>query len=137
LLALAESLQLDYFRGHLVERTTADGVLRAFDPSQPIWTQYPRRFTPPFTDPNDKIWKVTCARPSVPVSRGNHFPLGDRPLKFYAESVEVHHFKWDDTVVPRLSRRLEADFRETCAWWTESRDLLAYIEKHGRIAEPE
>jgi hypothetical protein len=137
LLDFAGSLNLDYFHGYLVDRVSADGRLRPFDPAKPLWTQYPRRFTPPGSDPVEKVWKVTCARPHVPVSRGNHFPLGPTTFKYYADPVEIHHFKWDDTVVERLSRRLMPDFREACDWWTESRDLLAYIEKHGRVASAE
>lgn len=135
LLDFADSLNLDYFHGYLVDRVAADGALRAFDPAKPIWTQYPRRFTPPGVEPSQKVYKVACARSYVPISRGNHFPTGERQFRYYSEPVEVHHFKWDDTVVPRLTRRLQDDFRQSCEWWTESRDLLDYIEKHGRITD--
>ena len=137
LLEFADSLGLDYFHGYLVDRVSADGRLRAFDSAKSVWMQYLRRFTPPGSDPAQKIWKVSCARPHVPISRGNHFPIGHETFKYYVEPVEIHHFKWDDTVVQRLSRRLLPDFRDACEWWTESRDLLAYIQKHGRVASAE
>jgi hypothetical protein len=137
LIRFAEASQLDYFIGYLVERAAADGTLRPFNPAESLWTQYPRRFTLPGVDPDEKTYKVTCARPQVAISRGNHFPVGDKSFRYYADRVEIHHFKWDETVMARLSRRLQPDFRDNCPWWTESRDLIDFIRQNGGIAKPE
>jgi hypothetical protein len=130
LIRLAESLEIDYFRGHFVDRLAADGKLRAFDPHQSIWAQYPRQFKlDPSLSPG-MTQKVACARSGVQVSRGNHFALNEERLCYYAEPVEVHHFKWDASVVSRLKRRLQPDFQMHCPWWVESKAVLEFIEEH-------
>ncbi|MBC7927290.1 MAG: glycosyltransferase family 2 protein [Bryobacteraceae bacterium] len=135
LLRLAESMQVDYFRGFLVDRVADDGRLKAFDASQPIWTQYPRRIElAPELAPSTAR-KVPCARGDIELNPGNHFPRTDRALRFYSEPVEVHHFKWDQTVVGRLSRRLMPDFRAQCPWWTESKSVIDFIKANGGLVK--
>ncbi|MBC8167364.1 MAG: hypothetical protein H7Y20_16030 [Bryobacteraceae bacterium] len=133
LLQFAESMNIDYFHGRLVERAAADGKLKNFDPAQPLWTQYPRRFELSDTIVPGISRKVPCARANIRVNPGHHFPASAGPLRYYADAVEVHHFKWDDSVVQRLSRRLQPDFRERCPWWVESRNVIDYIERNGFI----
>lgn len=130
LIQLADSLEIDYFRGHWVDRVAEDGKLRVFDPEQPIWSQFPRQFNLSRTHPVGMSQKVTCARQSVRVGRGNHYPVNDGSLCYYAEPVEVHHFKWDATVIDRLKRRLQPDFQAKCPWWVESKAILDFIAEH-------
>jgi hypothetical protein len=137
LLKFAESRDIDYFHGRLVERVAADGRLKRFDPKQPLWTQYPRRFQLAHSLTPGISKKVPCARANVPVNPGHHYPAADRALRYYAEPVEVHHFKWDDSVIQRLSRRLKPDFRQKCPWWVESRNVIDYIREHDGTIAPE
>ena len=138
LVQVAQGIELDYFHGYLVEKIAGDGKLKPFVASESIWNQYPRRFSLPGADGLQRTHKVACARSDVAISRGNHVPLGDKPLKYYAEDVEIHHFKWDATVVQRLSRRLQPDFQSECPWWVDSRDLIEHIQRNeGRLADPD
>jgi hypothetical protein len=65
------------------------------------------------------------------VGRGNHYPVNEESLCYYSELVEVHHFKWDASVVDRLKRRLRPDFQAQCPWWTESKTILDFIAEHN------
>ncbi len=135
LLRLADTLGIDYFRGHFVDRVAADGKLKDFEPGEPVWTQYPRRFRPDPRIPLGITEKVTCARPQVRLNPGNHFPVNEEILRYYSEQVEVHHFKWDTGVRTRLERRLQPDFQALCPWWVESKAVLDFLAEHdGRIA---
>jgi hypothetical protein len=131
LIGLAESYAIDYFRGFFVDRVAEDGKVKAFDPDESIWTQFPRqvRVLGPLTP--GMIHKVTCARGNVFITRGNHFPENDTPLRYYSEPVDVHHFKWDLTVVSRLSRRLQPDYQAFSPWWVESKAVIDFIESNG------
>jgi hypothetical protein len=133
LIKLGETFGIDYFRGNLIDRIAEDGKLRPFDPNESIWKQYPRqiKLTPPFS--TGLAHKVTCARANVRVSRGNHFVVNPEALRYYSEPVEIQHFKWDATVVSRLSRRLQPDFQALCPWWIESKIFLDFIEEHGGL----
>jgi hypothetical protein len=132
LLDFAASLEIDYFRGSFVDRITEDGTLADFDPSRSIWLQYPRlsRISHELTGDCNK---VACARPHVRLTPGNHYPINDEPLRYYSELVEIHHFKWDSSVVGRLSRRLQPDFQEKCPWWVESKNILDFIERNKGV----
>jgi hypothetical protein len=137
LIGLADIYNIDYFRGHLVDRAAEDGKLSTFNPDQPIWTQYPRRFQPPWKQFPGASHKITCARPAVQLTPGNHYTVSSSPLVYYSEPVEIHHFKWDASVVQRLSRRLKPDFRDRCPWWVESKEILDFIESNHGFLIPE
>jgi len=131
LLNFADAYGVDYFEGHLIDRVSQDGNLREFDPVQSIWQQYPRVVKPPSPISPRSTHKVVCARSDVRLTPGNHYAAGERPLRYYAESAEIHHFKWDSSVVKRLSRRLQPDFQATSPWWVESKAILDLIETHA------
>jgi hypothetical protein len=130
LIELAERTGIDYFGGVFVDRTTEDGSLPVFDPGRSIWSQFPHQchITRDLTTACPE--KVACARSGVRLTLGNH-AVCDESLTRYEGRVEVHHFKWDASVIPRLQRRLTPDWRERCPWWEESRDVLDHIESNG------
>jgi hypothetical protein len=136
LIAQAERDGYDYFRAVMIDRVAEDGSLPAFDPDQPIWEQYPRRCH--LTRDVAGAWdiKATCARGEVIMKGGNHDPVDGWPAEAWPALFEVHHFKWDASVVPRLQRRLQPDWKERCYWWTESAALLDHIERNGGRVDP-
>lgn len=136
LIARAEQEGYDYFRAEMIDRVGADGGLPAFDPGQPIWEQYPRRSH--LTRDVAGAWdrKTTCARAEVIIKGGNHAPVDEEGTTAWPEFFEIHHFKWDASVIPRLQRRLEPDWKERCYWWTESAALLDHIERNGGRINP-
>jgi glycosyl transferase family 2 len=131
LIELAQTFDIDYFRGILIDRTTEDGKLKAFDPGESIWKQYPLQIRLHPSLPSGLSRKIVCARSNIRVGPGNHFVANEEPLCFYTDVVEIQHFKWDATVIRRLARRLAPDFQERCPWWTESKAILDFIEEHG------
>ena len=131
LLQFAETARIDYFWGEFVDRVAADGSLKAFDPAQCIWSQYPRKCHITRDVARAHTGKVTCARASVRISPGNHYVLNAERLRYYKPRVEVHHFKWDDSVMRRLGRRLLPDWREQWPWWIESKKIVDFLEQSG------
>ena len=136
LIAQAELQGCDYFRAAMIDRLAQDGSLAEFDPGRSIWEQYPRRSR--LTRDVAGAWdmKTTCARTDIILRGGNHAPVHEEEVVAWPQWFEVHHFKWDASVIPRLRRRLEPDWKERCYWWTESAALLDHIERNGGRVDP-
>jgi hypothetical protein len=128
----------EYFRGEIIDRISEDGTLRKFDPDESIFTQFPKRCYLTRDIANAPTRKVACSRALIKITPGNHYAVNDSLLKHHESVIEVHHFKWDASVLTRLRRRLEPDWRERCPWWTESKKLVDQIEQWGgRVLPPE
>lgn len=127
----AEREGYDFFRGIMIDRVAADGALVDFDASRPVWEQYPRRCRLTRDVALACDIKTPCARAEIVMLGGNHGPEDETGWTECPDWAEIHHFKWDSTVVRRLRRRLEPDWKERCFWWTESARLLDHIERHG------
>jgi len=136
LLREADEQGYDFFAGSFVDRVAADGRLVNFDPARPIWEQYPAKcyLTRDVAQAFDT--KVACARAHIRLTPGNHWLWHEEELVAYPEWVDVHHFKWDASVIPRLRRRLEPDWKRRCGWWTESARLLEHFDRNGGGVDP-
>jgi hypothetical protein len=71
--------------------------------------------------------KVVMARRETRLGVGNHQLRGRTPPDPTEPVIPVHHFKWDATVVERLRRRLDPDWKARCRWWTVSATALDRI----------
>jgi len=130
----ADESQSLYLRGFLVDRVSRTGELVVFDPTRSIWSQYPRRTRLTETVAEAPIEKVVCSRAHLRLTPGNHFVVNDHLVRRYDTYVQVHHFKWDASVVARLQRRVQPTWQKRCPWWVESDRLLRHIEQHaGRV----
>lgn len=131
-LRFAEENNLDYFWGRFVDRVTADGSLQPFDPDRPIWEQYPIETHITRDVAKAQTQKLTCARGNVQVTSGNHSAANPETLRYFGPPVAIHHFKWDDSVLQRLRRRVMPDWRERWPWWVESRNLLEFLQSRPK-----
>ena len=132
MIRFAERNQIDYFWGEFVDRISATGALEPFDPRRSIWSQYPRTCYLTRDVAEAETHKVTCARATVLVSPGNHWVTNEQSLRYYANPVEVHHFKWDASVISRLGRRVLPEGRER--WWMESQRLIDFLGQNPVVS---
>jgi hypothetical protein len=131
LIEFAERSGIDYFWGEVIDRIADSGALEPFDPTRSIWLQYPREYPVTRDVAGAETRKVTCGRASVRVAPGPHTVTNEKRLRYYADPVLVHHFKWDATVLGRLKARVLPEWREQ--WWFESQRLLDFFERTGGI----
>jgi hypothetical protein len=138
-----------YVKGLMLDRVAADGGLPRFDPMTSVWEQFPLICLFAIDVGKSLIRKVTVARGDVFLCRGNHFLARGAPAMLTEAArkrlaavpardltcpdawMQIHHFKWDASVLDRLRFRLSPQWRAKCPWWTESDKLLDYFEARG------
>jgi len=126
-----ERSQFAYVKGTIVDRIAANGSLPELNPKD-LWQQFPlrTRITKNILGANDQ--KVALSRAFVRTSPGHHcVHPEDEEFKHSWRSVNVHHFKWDSDVVPRLRARIEDLRRECRNWYSESQAFLDYLDANG------
>jgi hypothetical protein len=137
--AMVERLRaqsLHYASGFLIDRVAQDWSLAPFLPQQPVEATYPRSCNATYALLRGEIRKVVLAHRDVQVGPGHHVvrePLRWRRLPRY---VQIHHYKWDDTVIDRLRARLTPEYRALSPDWGESQRILDYFEAHGGRFDP-
>ena len=124
---------IDYIAGRFVDRMARDGFPAMREQLSP-WRQFPLG-----TDVTQSVlgaWvnKIVFTRAQASLGPGNHTIRSAVAPRRLSGVYPVHHFKWDATVVARLGRRLEEDWRQRCPWWPESRRALEWIESGGKLA---
>ena len=130
LAAQCETQRIDFLRGLLIDRVAVDGSLAPFSPERPVWETYPIA-----CDTNRRLGggdprKVAMARGDVVVTGGKHALVDTAGRRTIAGWVQIHHFKWDASVIERLRFRVRPEWRAKCPWWTESQQLLDYFAAH-------
>ncbi len=129
----------DHVVGALLDRVAADGSLAPLKPDESIWDQYPFAGLITLQIPKAGTSKVTLARGDVHLRTGQHRAFEGRPMPAESAFPQVHHFKWTDSVLSRLTRRVEAygsgEWHLTYSDTTdESRRILRHLEANeGRI----
>ena len=139
IIAACEAGGYDYVMGALLDRVAADGTLPALNPATPIWGQYPLAGLVTLRLLRAVTSKVTLARGDLRLHLGQHGALAGRSLPATEAFAQVHHFKWTDSVLPRLTHRVQA--YSSGDWYTsypttmrESRRMLKHLEANsGRI----
>jgi len=136
LVAQWDALGVDYLRGVLIDRIAADCSLARFCPERSIWEAYPRTCSVTHALARADPRKVTMARGGIGVGGGKHALRNEVGRKTITGWTQVHHFKWDATVLDRLRYRVRPAWKAKCAWWTESQRLLDYFAAHDSRFDP-
>ncbi len=124
----------DAVRGQFVDRVARAGELPPFDPERSIWSQFPIGCDVTSSIVEGMSKKVVLARARVRMRHANHDPLRHQRVSWSPIRAPIFHFKWDASVLPRLQARLEPDWKERCAWWTQSAAAISAIDaSNGRI----
>lgn len=136
IISICETGGYDYVTGALLDRVAADGSLPAPEPGASIWAQYPLAGLVTLRVPKAGTSKVTLARGDVQLHLGQHGALTGRPMPAEEAYPQVHHFKWTDSVLPRLVLREQA--YSSGEWHLtypstidESRRILKHLEANG------
>jgi hypothetical protein len=126
----------DYVMGALLDRVAADGTLPALNPTASIWAQYALAGLVTLRVLRAVTSKVTLARGDVHLHLGQHGALTGRSLPATEAFAQVLHFKWTDSVLPRLTQRVQA--YSSGDWYLTypptivgSRRMLKYLEANG------
>lgn len=158
-LRYCERRSVNCVQGVFIDRLAPGGELAAVAPDPPIWEQFPVQadvMCPMRSTEPDGWWygtvNVMASRGEVRLDRGGHhplfedkeikFPLGRQLAKFpvivdapfrFAIPLRVHHFKWTDSLVTGLRRRLDTPgvSRRGKAY---GQRLLDYLDRAGGIA---
>ena len=136
IIAGLETQKIDYVRGVFIDRVAADYGLPAFDARTPVWNTFPRACNVTTALSGGDPRKVVLARAGVKVSGGKHVSIGMEKLKTIDGWVQVHHFKWDATVIDRLRYRVRPEWAARFPWWVESKRLLDYLIAHDLHFDP-
>jgi Glycosyl transferase family 2 len=124
----------DAVGGEFVDRVDRSGLLRTFDPAMPIWEQYPIGCNLSAHVLGGFTHKVALARSTVGITSGNHEVVADPEVfRWSTYLAAVHHFKWDSTVLARLTRRLEPDWRAEIPCWIETQNFFDFLGTKGCI----
>jgi hypothetical protein len=139
----------DFVTGRFVDRIAPDGDLAEIQSDVSIWAQFPcaARVTEQLM--HGETRKVCMARASRPIGDGGAHTVrfthryGDNLRRTYASAwgappVEVHHFKWDASLVERLDNKLtgrggDRDAAHGKGFIWQYRQLAQHVAMSGRV----
>jgi hypothetical protein len=137
----------DYATGAFVDRLAAGGALASIRPSPSLWDQFPLAAS--VTERLMGGWtrKVCVVLARRALSEGGAHALhftGDRERDYarthaqVVRSVEVHHFKWTESLPGRLHDKLvgargDLDRVDGSEFMAEYERLAEHLRRHGRI----
>ena len=141
----------EFITGGFIDRIGENGNFPLVNKDTDIWKEFPLagffRYPMSGAMPN----KVCVMKGSVDVTNGQHFAVdGDtdtwkhrgwnHPKRYPIDRgfVQVHHFKWDSTVLDRLKEVSETI--EDYTYWKEYRKMYRSIKRNGNkidIGNPE
>lgn len=133
---------IEFLEGRLIDRVSEDGTLVTIDNKINLCEQFPLRGY--ITSKLLKAWdkKIVLARGKWIVGGGHHVFLDSntkKPLPYKSElnehsyGIEVHHFKWDSKLLPRMNGYLELQDESLFFWKKEIKRFMKHYEKHSRI----
>ncbi|MEU6718025.1 glycosyltransferase family 2 protein [Nonomuraea sp. NPDC046802] len=135
LIQLCERVGADHVNGCFLDRVAPGGELLAVDESS-IWERFPLAGAVSSKISLTLPLKTGLARGHVQLLPGHHGTVGGRALPRDAGFIQVHHFKWTESVIRRLRWRVEHLAREDRraehnALVTHARAALAHIDANG------
>lgn len=122
----------DYIEGCFIDRIAADGGFPEITSDSPLDEQFPLGCTFTHRILGGYPLKVVAAKGKVEVSVGNHNANGGVPCPVEECFVQVHHYKWDQSVVSRMWKR--ARNRDLGVYMLACRRFVDYFQvNNGRI----
>ncbi len=120
----------DYLTGRLLDRVGPGGNFPVVAEQPCIWDQFPVgcRLTEVISGGTAK--KIALARASTPIVEGQHSAQG-RGCPEEDTVINIHHFKWDDTVVDRM-RYYVWQYSLEAQWYVmEGLRFLRHVRANG------
>jgi hypothetical protein len=143
LVAWCDTHGYDYVEGCYLDRVAGDGSFPAVAPGS-LWDQFPLAGGISFPLCGATPTKVVLARGRIRLELGHHTAKEGRGVPHRDAYAQVHHFKWNDTVVERT--RLRKSRFQTGTWritypavLAETIRFLDHVDAHGGridVAEP-
>jgi hypothetical protein len=136
---IADTHSADYVEGCFLDRVGVHGALSPILPEKSLWELFPIAAFLSWYLAKANPQKIVLKRGWVSVGSGQHAAISGRPLHHRLCYTQVHHFKWTNSVVPYLEKRV-ASF-ENNRWQEhhpslrlEAASTLAHISQHnGRL----
>jgi hypothetical protein len=137
-----------FVKGRFVDRIAADGRLVPIESGSPLWDQFPVAASVTREIPGGWVHKICAMRGDLrPGDGGSHgldydvdgfrkFATAHRDPRGLPGYMEIHHFKWDETLLQRTIEKLEGyggdrDSEEGPYW--EYERLLAHLAQNDRL----
>jgi hypothetical protein len=135
----------EFITGGFIDRIGECGNFSVVNPSTNLWQAFPYagffRYPMSGACPN----KVCVMKGRVQVSNGQHYAVYDgksvwgiegtkHPKRYPVEKgfVQVHHFKWDSTVLDRLEKN--SNITDDYTYWKEHRKMYnSILRNNGKI----
>jgi hypothetical protein len=133
-----------FITGAFLDRIGENGKFPKIDDDSDIWDEFPLAGSFRYPVSNACPNKTIVMKGDIQVTNGQHYAMidgkdtyGDRwnhPLRYPIDKcfIQVHHFKWDLSVIGRLREvsRIKKDY----TFHKEYRDMFDYIiDNYGRI----
>jgi len=127
-----ESKGYDYIEGCFIDRIAADGGFPEIIYDRPIEDQFPLGCTFTYRMLGGYPLKVVAAKGHVSISVGNHNANTGVACPIDECFAQVHHYKWDKSVVNRMKQR--AYNKELGSYMVSCRRFVDYVRaNNGRI----
>jgi hypothetical protein len=122
-----ERFGFDHVKGGFVDRISANGSFRGYEPGVSLWDQYPTGAFLTYPICGADFRKIVLSRGSVTfTNNGHHRAKGGAGFPTDRMFVEVHHFKWTSDVLSYVRTRKTADASANRILCREASRLLAY-----------
>jgi hypothetical protein len=123
----ADSRGFVHVEGIYFDRVAADGGFPELT-GEPLWKQFSRtcRLTGFI---GSAPGKAVAYKFGTNVGPGQHRIDGD-PHPYPDLRVEIHHFKWDASVIRRMEMRRDMERQQGYPWWEPWDRFLQYVARH-------
>jgi len=137
-----ENNNVDYLEGRLIDRISKTGKLSRISNNMSLDEQYPLQAL--LTNKLLKAWdkKITVAKGKLIVGGGHHVFLDSatykplpykRKLNQHSIGIEVHHFKWDRSILLRMNRYLKLHDKSLFFWKKEMLRFMKHYSEYNGI----
>ena len=101
-----ENSNADYVGGCCVDRISRSGALNTLT-KEPLWKQFPLGGSVLHPITGAAVNKVTLSRGTIRTCAGQHLALNGTMLSDQECYTQIHHFRWDASILKRLKYRIE------------------------------